>query len=145
MRSVLAAALVLLCAQHLLAGPIKLPSQQWTTGLQAITAIEVSQLLSAVALALQEEKEIHPTVGDVAATARKASGSSCFACLLAGVVVDKLLCARARRVSLRCMVQAGKGLGLDEAAQRLDLVGSNSIPYKATSWPRLFVDESFRP
>ncbi|KAL3158258.1 hypothetical protein ABBQ38_010509 [Trebouxia sp. C0009 RCD-2024] len=40
--------------------------------------------------------------------------------------------------------QAAKGLQADEAAQRLDLLGSNSIPYKATSWPRLFVDECFR-
>ena len=54
-------------------------------------------------------------------------------------------CKMACRMILLCEVQAGTGLGPEEATQRLDLVGSNTIPYKATSWPRLFVDECFRP
>jgi len=40
--------------------------------------------------------------------------------------------------------QACKGLDAAEAGQRLDLLGNNGIPYKATSWIRLFVDECFR-
>ena len=41
-------------------------------------------------------------------------------------------------------MQAGQGLAAEEAARRLDVVGSNALPYKATSWARLFVDECFR-
>jgi len=41
-------------------------------------------------------------------------------------------------------MQACKGLDAAEAGKRLDLLGSNAIPYKATSWMRLFVDECFR-
>ncbi len=41
-------------------------------------------------------------------------------------------------------MQACKGLDAAEAGKRLDLLGSNAIPYKATSWIRLFVDECFR-
>ena len=66
---------------------------------------------------------------------------------LAVMTFEELLCThceRARKTTLLCMLQARKGLGADEAAQRLDLVGS-SIPYKATSWLRLFVDECCRP
>lgn len=42
------------------------------------------------------------------------------------------------------VVQAKQGLRGEEAAGRLDLLGSNALPYKATSWGRLFVDECFR-
>ena len=42
------------------------------------------------------------------------------------------------------VVQAKQGLRGEEAAGRLDLLGSNALPYKATSWARLFVDECFR-
>ncbi len=41
-------------------------------------------------------------------------------------------------------MQACKGLDAAEAGKRLDLLGSNAIPYKATSWIRLVVDECFR-
>ncbi|KAL0038469.1 hypothetical protein WJX77_007492 [Trebouxia sp. C0004] len=40
--------------------------------------------------------------------------------------------------------QACKGLDAAEAGKRLDLLGSNAVPYKATSWISLFVDECFR-
>ena len=55
-------------------------------------------------------------------------------------------CMRQRQSPKPCLsvMQAGKGLEAVEAARRLDLLGSNAIPYRATSWIRLFVDECFR-
>lgn len=68
--------------------------------------------------------------------------------------VDQTRTCSVQHYSIVCMpevlrlfaaaVQACKGLDAAEAGKRLDLLGSNAIPYKATSWMRLFVDECFR-